>query len=234
MEKNNAALELIRDFPDQALALSKFLVLASSSEPSEKVQFIYLVTQARDNNAAIIDAAVRISLQNNRTKDKVKIGVCGLHHPACDDYEIMRTKLMLKGVRSSEIVRIGSSHPNVGEGKKFRWFNTKVEMEVVVLHCLKMGISRVGVCSSVMHQPRAYLAAISALSKYKAGKFMSVFSLPGEPLDWNRFAVHSQGITRGKRAELLEGEILRIFEYWREGDMVAPSYGLKYLLDHCR
>ena len=58
---------------------------------------------------------------------------------------------------------------------------------------------------------------------------LRLYSLPGNSLDWQEHAVHSQGTVSGTRSALIAGELERIVRYQQKGDLAPLAAVLSYL-----
>ena len=206
------------------LALLKLQTLIFNSSLNPAGKLIHLVTQTPDNEMSSIAAVTsRIGLD-------IKVSIGGFYHPACNRPLIIRQKLLQLGFPWDGILIIDLDHEEVGPGKRFEYHNTRTEMEMVVRYCLQNSIYSLGVSAPPFHQVRSYMHTISALKKFNQPDTIKVFSFPGWPLNWFANAKHSQGITTGERHSLIDGEIERIFNYAKMGDLLQPSEVLAYFL----
>ena len=221
--------------PDQALALAKLYTVISQSVPSDRYEMLYLVAETSDNIASVVNTGVRVWEQGKTSKKSIKLGICGLEHPAAPIPNVIKEQLYEKGITLDDVVKVISSpHPEMGEAGKFRYFNTRIEMEVMISYCLENKIKKLGICSPLFHQPRVYMTALCALNKLNASQQLSIYSVVGERLNWNEMVLHSQGVVKELRYNLLNEEMLRVFKYGLTKELASPDEALEYLLGHCK
>lgn len=58
---------------------------------------------------------------------------------------------------------------------------------------------------------------------------LRIYSLPGLALPWHETVTHSQGRSKGSRAEFIAGELERIHRYHKKGDLASVEEVLDYL-----
>lgn len=223
---NEELIQLLSLYSTEVPPLIKLEVLILCSIPPKSCELIYLVSQTEENEQSGLGMVARMP-------KSIKIGILGSYHPAISSSQIIRKRLCQLGVSSSDIVEIDLPHPEVGEDKKFRYHNTRTEMEMVVEYCVRNNITTLGVCAPPFHQARAYMSTIHALRNHSLANQPVIFSFVGTPLDWTESVCHSQGTTRDFRHRLVdEHEIPRIFKYWQAGELISPSQAVEYFLDH--
>ena len=71
---------------------------------------------------------------------------------------------------------------------------------------MKQEIKDVCITAPPFHQVRAFISGVSALSDLNANS-LNLYNGPGNLVDWNEEVIHSQGKTKGKRRELIKGEL---------------------------
>ena len=58
---------------------------------------------------------------------------------------------------------------------------------------------------------------------------LGIFNQPAAAMPWNESVLHSQGILKASRAELIHHELERINKYYKQGDLISCSEVLDYL-----
>lgn len=105
--------------------------------------------------------------------------------------------------------------------------HTGIEATSMVALAKKQNFKRIIVTASPFQQPRAYMAAVTAV--LKSYPQLYVYSLPGKALPWKEEVVHSQGKVQDARAGLISGEMERIRDYHAIGDLASVDEVLAYL-----
>ncbi len=57
-----------------------------------------------------------------------------------------------------------------------------------------------------------------------------LYSRPGSPQSWDETVVHSQGVLKARRAELIKAEMERIEKYRDKGDLASDDEIIRYLI----
>lgn len=78
-----------------------------------------------------------------------------------------------------------------------------------------------------LHQVRVFVSTVSAAVREAVN--VRIYSCVGESENWLQKVVHSQGVTTGKRKDLLKGELDKILKYHQKGDLVSAKEILSYL-----
>lgn len=179
------------------------------------VDAAYLFGQSEDNQISVLDAVFVLKDLKPPTK---QIAICGLgNESGYLGAETWRAELALRGIHEHEIVEI----PRTAEAIS----NTFTEAVELVRYAKAHGWKRVICVAPEFHLPRAYLGIVTALrTEYPA---LLAYPHPGMRLPWkNRPVAHSQGVTRGTRAELVYGEFERIVKY---DNLLHPIEAIRYL-----
>ncbi len=105
--------------------------------------------------------------------------------------------------------------------------NTFVEAVALVKKAKEEHWKNCTVVAPSFHLPRVFLSMISAaLRSYPE---LKIWAYPGVSQSWSENVVHSQGITRGTRSEIMLGEFERIERYQEKGDLVSFGDAFQYL-----
>ena len=106
--------------------------------------------------------------------------------------------------------------------------STDAEATGLVRLAHKMGWQRLIITSPPIHQFRAFISTISA-AKRESLK-LKIYNSVGLPPKWCEDTVHSQGIEKGLRKDLLRsGEWLRLIRYHAKGDLISADEAIEYL-----
>ena len=103
------------------------------------------------------------------------------------------------------------------------YFSTDAEARGLVKFCIHQGINNVCITAPPFHQIRAFISGVSALIDLNATS-LNLYNCPGNSVDWNEEVVHSQGKVKGKRRELIKGELERILKYQKSGNPPLVSF----------
>ncbi len=146
--------------------------------------------------------------------DGTMVGYLGFKH--------WKRNLRELGVKKEDILVIEPSFD-------YTYLNTNTEARGLINFCRQQGIETVCITSPPFHQVRSYISDISILLQ-EGATGLKLYSRPGEPLNWNENVVHSQGIERGLRKEILEREFEKICRYQKSGN--PPISSLREVLDY--
>jgi hypothetical protein len=186
--------------------------------PATPADALFLFGQTEDNQEAAF-AAAKLLLQENYT-DKVFFlgtGPMSGYSGGASWFEAMKAR----GIPEDSLIQVLPVPANTN------MLHTGIEATSMVKHALAHGYTKVIVTAAPFQQPRAYMAAVTAaLLTYPE---LKIYSLPGKPLPWQQVAVHSQGKTESTRAGLIAGEMKRIAEYSKQGDLATVKEVLAYL-----
>lgn len=211
----------------------------------EKVDLAFLHAETEDNEESVLRAGAKFYLNGFAPK----IGITWLDRSiidkVCEKYEKANPELAKRvrdNLKSDEKGAItgylGFKHwekalINLGVKKEdilliefdYKFYPcTDAEAQGLVDFCKEERIKNVSVTSPPFHQVRSYISGISALIQ-KDATDIKFYSRPGEPINWNQEAVHSQGIAKGIRRVLLKGELERILKYHEAGNPPLVSLG---------
>jgi uncharacterized SAM-binding protein YcdF (DUF218 family) len=132
-----------------------------------------------------------------------------------------RAELERGGIPSGAIVLIPSLDPESPIG------TTLTESQALTEYARRSGWTSAYAVAAPFHQVRAFMTAASeALRRYPSFR---LYNRTGAPLDWLAEAIHSQGLARGRRADLIAGELERIAAYQEKGDIAPTDEIIGYL-----
>lgn len=105
--------------------------------------------------------------------------------------------------------------------------NTLIESQALIAHAKENAFKTTIVVAPPFHQLRAFMTAVTvALRQYPA---LAIYSFPGTALSWTRETIHSQGLLKAPRRQLIEEEFARIRTYQQKGDLAGFREVLDYL-----
>jgi hypothetical protein len=201
----------------------------SDLPPARPFDYLLLVGQTADNERSVLNRAARYSRDNRGGQWMnphllIVDGPTGFGFPGFPRWE---ANLRQQGVNPENIVRVSYSNPERG-------INTNTEMQAFLDYLLREvapdGAMRLGIIAAPFHQPRAFVNFVSvALMSGTDSRMIDAFSVPGDPLPMDEVVAHSQGITRGMRADLVRTEAERIRAYTAKGDLLPIPEIIAYM-----
>lgn len=186
--------------------------------PSAPVDAVYLFAQTTDNQEASFKAAQYLLKEGMAEK------ICFVKTDAMSGYSGYRywkEELVRSGADQSslEFVPPVPAHTDI--------LHTRIEAESMVHFAKKQSYKSVIVTAPPFHQPRAFMAAVTAVIKIHPE--LKLYSFAGKALPWCQEVAHSQGAVQDTRAGLIVGEIERIHKYQAKGDLASINEVLEYL-----
>lgn len=186
--------------------------------PAPSVDGLFLFGQTADNQHAVFRTARRLHREGTINK------VLCLGAPALSGYPgfaAWQEALQQTGFPADAIEAV-PPHPANPE-----LLHTLIEATSLARHAKQKGYTRLFVTASPFQQPRAFMTAVTAALREYPNLYL--YSIPGEPQPWQEEVTHSQGEVTGTRANLIAGEMKRIKEYHRQGDLASVGDVLDYL-----
>ena len=108
-------------------------------------------------------------------------------------------------------------------------YHTLAEAESLVRHSSKENLKFLYLVAPQFHLIRAFMVASSVA--IRENPELNLFAYPGAEQDWNEVVLHSQGIVRGKRLDLVKGEVERIQRYMSKGDIESTKRVIDYMIN---
>lgn len=184
--------------------------------PDGSVDTAYLFGETKDNQESVLKAGALLYL----TGPAEKIAICGLAegsgYPGVLSW---REKLISLAVPEEDILEV----PPAPDFPPSTHAEALGLARFAKLHKWKS----IYVIAPPLHQLRAFVTTVTeALKEYP--EFL-IYSFPGVPQNWEEHIVHSQGIQKGTRSELLAEELKKIEKYYKKGDLLSAEEILKYL-----
>lgn len=184
--------------------------------PNGPVDVAYLFGETKDNQESVLRAGALLYL----TGPAEKIAICGLKkshgYPGAESWW---EKLISLGVPEEDIYEISPA-------KDFPP-STHAEALGLARYAKSKNWKSVYVVAPPLHQLRAFVTTVTeTLQEYPK---LLIYSFPGMPQNWEEYIVHSQGIQKGTRSELLTEELKKIEKYYKKGDLVSAEEVLRYL-----
>lgn len=105
--------------------------------------------------------------------------------------------------------------------------NTLIESQALIAHAKAHVFKTTVVVAPPFHQLRAFMTAVTvAMRQYPV---LAIHSFPGSALSWTRETIHSQGVLKAPRRQLIAEEFARIRTYQQQGDLAGFREVLDYL-----
>lgn len=189
----------------------------TDTKPTEPTDGLFLFGQTEDNQTSVF-ATAKLLIETNQVPR-----VMFLNTPPMSGYpgfEAWHTQLQQLGIPAGKLEGIPVPP---GTNK----LHTLKEATAMVHHARSKGYRRIFVAASPFQQPRAFMAAVTAVHRFYPE--LHLYSQPGQPQPWSEEARHSQGEVEATRVELIAGEIERIHKYQGIGDLNSIEQVLAYL-----
>ena len=184
--------------------------------PKNLTNGAYLYCQTRSNQRSIFQAAQ--FLLNNSLTSKILI----LNTKAKSGYPGFaewKQQLRQLGLSVEQIEGVNN--------KETSMLNTLIESEALIRFAKQHGYRSLFVVAPPFHQLRAFMTAVTvALREYPE---LLIYSYPSVAMPWQEEVVHSQGILKAKRRDLIQEELERIEKYQGKGDLALFEQVLNYL-----
>lgn len=183
----------------------------------EKPKVICLFGNTLDNQESVLSEGARLWLNGTVTT----IGV--LHHEDLNHgypgFTAWRNNLLGRGVPSDAIDKvIIPVHIKP---------NTLTEAEAFVRYAKENNWKNIYIASGQLLQFRAFISMVSVIRREHQELY--IYNQRCEVLDWTKGVVHSQGILRGVRRDIIDVEWQKINKYYDKGDLVGLGEVLRYL-----
>lgn len=190
----------------------------TDTEPPQPADLAYLFGQTPDNEDSVLQRGA-VLLQQGMAR---RLGVT--LHPASDlayaGGEAWMAKLERLAIQRANIVGLDYARPLA---------HTHTEAEHLVWRARDEGWHALLIVAVPVHQLRAFMDTVGVLIREKLDRTIRVWNAAGTPHSWVKEVVHSQGILRARRFELVRPELERIVRYWGKGDMPIARQVLDYL-----
>lgn len=186
------------------------------TSPDGSVDVAYLFGETKDNEMSVLKAA--LFLYGAGPAEKIALcGMPGGH--GFPGFSNWKRKLIAMGIPESDLVpiRLADDFPP----------STDAEALGLVRHAKEEGWRSIYVVAPPLHQLRAFMSTVSAAIHEKAK--LKIYSFHGIAQKWEDHIVHSQGVQKGTRSELLAAELKKIEKYQKKGDMLSVQDILAYL-----
>ena len=186
------------------------------SLPTQAVDGAYLSCTTRDNQASVFPMAKRLLDQSLAAQTFILNAEALSGYPGVDQ---CREALIKTGIAPHQIQFVPIKAPTS--------LNTLIESQALIRFARKCAVKSLIVVSPPFHQLRAFMTAVTvALQEYPE---LAIYSCPGKPLPWLENAIHSQGILKAPRRQLIQEELARIRKYQDKNDIAAYEDVLDYL-----
>lgn len=181
-----------------------------------KVDAAYLFSETADNEASVLKAGVFLYGLGPVSKLAVAYLEKKFGYPG---FRSWIKKLVSMGIPQKDIylIPLAKDFPP----------STDAEALGLIRYAKSKKWKSLYVVAPPLHQLRAFITTVSHAIQEKSN--IKVYSFPGIPQSWEEHIVHSQGIQKGTRSELLAKELEKIEKYYRKGDLVSAEEVLEYL-----
>lgn len=194
--------------------------ISRDRDPLRQVQGIYLFSETKDNQEAVFQSAkdlrergldIPVFVINDRPEDS-EYKPCGF--PGFNTWSQRLNDGY--GIKAEPIDVIDAGR-----------LNTFTEAQALVKFSRENNLGSWYVVAPQFHMLRAFMGAASVAVQECSPA--SIFACYGVDQDWNESVVHSQGITKGRRIELVKGELERIKKYTKPGNLLLVRDVLGYV-----
>jgi len=184
-------------------------------QPSSPTNGAYLYCQTESNYESTFQSAK--SLLNSLLISKIfilqieaKSGYTG--------YDNWKRQLNLLGISQDQIE---------GVDLKSSMLNTLTESEALVQFAKQRSFGSIFVIAPPFHQLRVFMTAVTVAQNVYPK--LKIYSFPGMAMPWDEDVLHSQGVLKAKRHQLIQTELERITKYQNKGDLASTESVLNYL-----
>lgn len=184
--------------------------------PSQSADGAYLSCTTFDNQASDFPMAKLLIDQSLVAKTLILKSGAISGYPGVDQ---CRERLIKTGLTPQQIqfVPLESSTS----------LNTLIESQALIRFARKCDFNSLIVVSPPFHQLRTFMTAVTvALREYPE---LDIYSCPGKPLPWLESVIHSQGILKAPRRQLILEELARIRTYQNKNDIAKFEDIIDYL-----
>ena len=186
------------------------------SLPVQSVDGAYLSCTTLDNQASVFPTAKLLVDQSLAAQALILDAGAISGYPGADQ---CREGLVKTGLTPQQIQLIPLESPAS--------LNTLIESQALIRFAQECAFSSLIVISPPFHQLRAFMTAVTVVLQECPA--LDLYSCPGKPLPWMETVVHSQGILKAPRRQLIQEELARIRTYQDKGDLAACEDVIDYL-----
>lgn len=197
----------------------------TDSPPVGEAFPVYLFTETPDNQDSVLLRSKELFRWNRNNCSKMPIlltdDLSG-SNPGYPGAPVWQKRLRELNVHEDSVVLIPFTKPLL---------HTLSEAFTVVQFLREKGWEKLIIVAPPFHQLRCFLSMVTAVNQLNP-KGLRVYNQVGITQPWGENVVHSQGTTRGKRKDLVIGELRRIEKYQKEGSpmpLVSVDTALEYL-----
>ncbi len=184
--------------------------------PDGEADGVYLYAQTSDNEESIFSAVPGLLARQAARKLLIADSPPRCGYPGIERW---RRKLLEVNVSKEMILPVPTArHENL---------NTLTEAESVIELVRELSFRTLLITAHPIHQIRAFMTMVTVVERTMPE--LRLFSAPALPQPWTAEALHSQGVVRGRRHELLLSEFARIERYHAKGDLLSVGEVLAYL-----
>ena len=195
-------------------------IISRDTDSLRRVQGIYLFSETEDNQEAVFTAAkdirergldVPVCVVNDRPEDTA--------YKPCGFPGFIAWSRRLRdgyGIKAEPVDVIDAGR-----------LNTFSEAQALIKFSKENNLGSWYVVAPQFHMPRAFIGAASVAIQECSPA--DIFACYGPDQNWEEVIVHSQGTTKGKRRDLVKGELERIKNYTKPGNLLLIREVLGYV-----
>jgi hypothetical protein len=183
--------------------------------PGSNIDGAYLYAQTTANSDSVIQSGADVWHRGEAACLLVIEATAGKGY---DGFKVWKKRLSELSVPESCIKKI-----SLGD----REHNTLTEALALVQHARQNAFKAIYIIAPPFHLPRAFMTTVRAASHILPP--LQIYSIVGATEPWNESVVHSQGILRARRYELIGEELLRIDRYQHKKNISSFAETKDYL-----
>lgn len=216
-EKHNYPMVSVRAYKDAEILDELITRVLCDTQPARgKADGVYLFGETKDNEASVL-AVGEFLYRLGRVRYVLLCGFRG--GGGYPGFESWKKKLIKAGVSNKKIIDVppASDFPP----------STDAEAFGLIRFAKKHGLKTIYIAAPPIHQLRAFVSSVSATKRERSK--IRLFNFVGFPQRYEDHIVHSQGIQRGTRSNLIRKELKKVERYFNKGDLESPEEILKYM-----
>lgn len=200
---------------DEPTELFAYTVQVLDDDQPQRADAIYLYGETDDNRMPVIDTGLLVA--------KLHPGAAiliagGSERSGYAGSESWRSELIGRGLAPGRIEVVPPPQESI--------LHTRNESQAMLAHCSAREYVELILVAPTFHLPRAFLTVLSVLRQERHAQRIYAHAAQSRP--WSREVIHSQGVLRALRRDLLASEYERIIRYRESGDLLKPRDALAY------
>ncbi len=187
------------------------------SSPALPTEGGFLFSETPDNELSVIETAADL-VHSGLTRSLLVLD----SPPRCGYGGVERwiDALVDRGLTQERLHRIPTD--------SYEILTTQTESQAFVSWAKQRGLRTAHIVAAPFHQLRAFITLVSVMLSRSVP--LLLYSRPGSPQSWDETVVHSQGVLKARRAELIKAEMERIEKYRDKGDLASDDEIIRYLI----